>query len=157
MLKRLITPSPQGVPFLDEGWLDVDRAALVEVTSEESNYEIDSALVSGETLGWRAANTGTQTIRLLFDQRQRLSRIALVFEETETARTQEFVLRWCPDGGRSFREIVRQQWNFSPPNTIREVEEYRVEVSDVTVLELVIVPDISRGAAHATLKCLRLS
>jgi hypothetical protein len=42
----------------------------------------------------------------------------------------------------SFREIVRQQWNFSPPNSMREVEEYRVELSDVTVFELVIVPGI---------------
>ncbi len=100
---------------------------------------------------------GTQTIRLLFDQPQRLRRISLVFEETETARTQEFVLRWSPDGGRSFREIVRQQWNFSPPNTTREIEEYHVELSDVTVLELVIVPDISRGAARASLKSLRVS
>ena len=81
----------------------------------------------------------------------------LAFEETEIERTQEFFLRWSPDGGRSFREIVRQQWNFSPPNTIREVEEYRVELPDVTVLELVIVPDISRGAARASLKSLRLS
>jgi hypothetical protein len=114
-------------------------------------------LVSGETHGWRAANTGTQTIRLLFDHPQRLSRISLVFEETETERTQEFVLRWSPDGGRSFREIVRQQWNFSPLSTIREVEEYGVELSDVTVLELVIVPGISRGAARASLNRLRLS
>ena len=52
--------------------------------------------------------------------------------------------------------IVRQQWNFSPPKTIREVEEYRVELSDVTVLELVIVPDISGGAARASLRSLRL-
>ena len=100
---------------------------------------------------------GTQTIRLLFDQPQRLRRISLVFVETETERTQEFVLRWSPDGGRSFREIVRQQWNFSPLNTIREVEEYRVEICDVTVVELIIVPDISRGAARASLKSLRLS
>jgi hypothetical protein len=157
MRKRLLTPTPEGIRPTDEGWLDLDRAALVEVTSEENNYEIDSALVSGETRGWRAANTGTQTIRLLFDHPQRLRRISLVFEETATQRTQEFVLRWSPDGGRSFREIVRQQWNFSPPDTIREVEEYRVELSDVTVLELVIVPDISRGSAHASLKSLRLS
>jgi hypothetical protein len=46
---------------------------------------------------------------LIFDQQQRLKRIALVFEETETPRTQEFVLRWSGDSGRSFREIVRQQ------------------------------------------------
>ena len=52
---------------------------------------------------------------------------------------------------------MRQQWNFSPPNTIREVEEYHVELSGVTVLELVIVPDISRGATRASLKRLRLS
>ena len=42
-------------------------------------------------------------------------------------------------------------------NTTREVEEYNVELSDVTVLELVIVPDISRGAARASLKSLRVS
>jgi hypothetical protein len=92
-----------------------------------------------------------------FDEPQRLTRIALVFEETETERTQEFVLRWSGDGGRSFREVVRQQWNFSPPKTTREVEEYQVELLDVTVLELIIVPDISRGAARASLKSLRLS
>jgi len=157
MRKRLITPIPQDAPTLDEGWLDLDGAAVVEVTSEDKEHPVESALVSGEMLGWRAANSGTQTIRLIFDEPQRLARISLVFEETETERTQEFVLRWSPDGGRSFREIVRQQWNFSPPNTIREVEEYRVELSDVTVLELVIVPDISRGAARASLKSLRLS
>src|SRR3989442_12763951 len=157
MRKRLITTIPQDAPPREEGWLDLDRAASVEVTSEEKDYGIDSALVSAETQGWRAASPGTQTIRLLFDQPQRLRRISLVFEETETERTQEFVLRWSPDGGRSFREIVRQQWNFSPPNTVREVEEYRVEISDVAVLELVIVPDISRGTARASLKSLRLS
>jgi hypothetical protein len=95
--------------------------------------------------------------RLIFDQPQRLKRIALVFEETESERTQEFVLRWSPDGGRSFREIVRQQWNFSPPNTTREVEDYDVHLSDVAVLELVIGPDISRETAHASLKSLRVS
>jgi hypothetical protein len=119
-------------------------------------YPVEDALALAGTQGWRAADSGTQTIRLVFDHPQKLTRIALVFEETETERTQEFALRWSPDGGRSFREIVRQQWNFSPPDTIREVEEYRVELSDVTVLELVIVPDIRRGAARASLKSLRL-
>jgi hypothetical protein len=66
-----------------------------------------------------------------------------VFEETEAERTQEFVLRGFSDGGHLFREIVRQQWNFSPPDTTRETEDYRVELSEVTVLELVIVPDKS--------------
>src|SRR5438477_8652486 len=155
--QRVFTTTPQVIRPHDEGWLDLDRAASDGVTSEEKDYSIESALVSGGTQGWRAASPGTQTIRLLFDQPQRLRRISLVFEETETERTQEFVLRWSPDGGRSFREIVRQQWTFSRPNSIREVEDYRVDLSDVTVLELVIVPDINRGSARASLKSLRLS
>jgi len=157
MRKRLITPSPQNAAPRDEGWLDLDHIASVEVTSEDRDYPMEAALVAGEIRGWRAADSGTQTIRLLFDQPQSLRRITLVFEEPETARTQEFVLRWSADSRHSFREIVRQQWNFSPPNTTREVEEYHVELSDVTVLELIIVPDISRGAARASLKSLRVS
>jgi hypothetical protein len=157
MRKRQMTPIPLDVPSRDEGWLDLDRLAVVEVTSEDKDYPVESALVAGETRGWCAADSGTQTIRLIFDQPQRLTRIALAFEETETSRTQQFILRWSGDGGSSFREIVRQQWNFSPPNAIREVEEYRVELSGVAVLELIIVPDISRGSVRASLKSLRLS
>ena len=157
MRKRLTTSISQDAPYPDEAWLDLDRAAVVEVTSEDKDYPVEAALVSGEMRGWRAGSRGTQTIRLVFDKPQRLIRIALVFEETETERTQEFVLRWSPDGGLSFREIVRQQWNFSPPKTAREIEDYRVDLSGVTVLELVIVPSISRGAARASLKSLRLS
>ena len=152
MRKRLITTTSQDAPLLGEGWLDLDGAAVVEVTSEEKEYPVESALVSGEAQGWRAASPGTQTVRLLFDEPQKLRRISLVFEEPERHRTQEFVLRWSSDGGRSYREIVRQQWNFSPPDAMRESEEYQVQLSDVTALELIIVPDISRGAARASLK-----
>ena len=156
MRKRLITPSPQDTGARNQDSLDLDRVASVEVTSEEKEYPVESALLARER-GWRAASPGTQTIRLLFDQPQRLRRISLAFEENEIKRTQEFVLRWSPDGGRSFRDIVRQQWNFSPPDTVREVEEYQVELSDVTALELIIVPNNSGGAARASLKSLRLS
>ena len=157
MRKHLIAPIPQDAPAVDEGWLDLDGAAVVEVTSEEKEYPVESALISGGIGGWRAADSGAQTIRLIFDHPQNLRRISLVFEEAKTERTQEFVLRWSADGGSSFRDIVRQQWNFSPPNAIREVEEFQVALSAVAVLELVIVPDISRGAARASLTSLRLS
>jgi hypothetical protein len=145
MRKRLITPIPETVRPSDQGSLDLERAAVVEVTSEEKEFPVESALLSGETRGWRAASPGTQTIRLVFDEPQKLKNISLLFEDEQTQRTQEFVLRWSEDKGQSFREIVRQQWNFSPPNTIREIEEYQLELSDVTVLELTIVPDISGG------------
>src|SRR6202041_2886154 len=99
-------PIPQTAPAPDEGWLDVDAAALVEVTSEDKEYPVESALVPGGKQGWRAADSGAQTIRLVFDQPQSLRRISLVFEETETARTQEFVFRWPAAGGPSFLEIL---------------------------------------------------
>src|SRR5947199_5692392 len=102
MRKRLITPIPQTARPDDEGWLDLDRAAVVEVTSEDKDYPVESALLSGETQGWRAASPGTQTIRLLFDQPQRLRRISLVFEETETERTQDFVLDGLQIAGAHF-------------------------------------------------------
>jgi hypothetical protein len=157
MRKRIITPTPEIIRTRGEGWLDVERAAVVEVTSEDNDFPVESAFASGDAPGWRAASPGSQTIRLVFDQPQRLKCISLVFEENETSRTQEFVLRWSPDGGSSVKEIARQQWNFSPPESIREVEEYQVALSSVTVLELVIKPDISGGVARASLKNLRLS
>jgi hypothetical protein len=80
-----------------------------------------------------------------------------VFKETETSRTQEFVLRWRSEADQGFREIVRQQWNFSPPQTGREIEDYRVDLASVKVLELVIVPDIGGGSAYASLENLRLA
>ena len=129
MRKRLLT-TPQDAPLLDEDWLNLDGAVVVEFTSEEKDYPVESALVSGEMRSWRAADAGTQTIRLVFDESQTLKRITLIFEEKEIERTQEFVLRWSGDLGGSFQEIVRQQWNFSPPNTTREAEESGVALSN---------------------------
>ena len=59
--------------------------------------------------------------------------------------------------GRTVSRTCTQQWNFSPPTTTREVEEYSVELSDVAVIELTIVPNISGGTARASLKSLRLA
>jgi hypothetical protein len=70
--------------------------------SEEKDYPVESALAGEESRGWRAAESGTQTIRLIFDEPQRLKRIALVLQETQTQPTQEFVLRRSGDDGRSF-------------------------------------------------------
>ena len=157
MRKRLITPTPENIQTHAEGWLDVERAAIVEITSEDKEFPIEAAFVSGDARGWRAATPGSQTIRLIFDQPQKLRCISLVFEENESERTQEFVLRWSGDGGSSFTEIVRQQWNFGPPGSIREAEEYQVQLSGITVLELIIKPNISGGDGRASLKKLRLS
>jgi len=153
MRKRLINP----VSPVDERWLDVQRLAQVELTSEDAAYPIEAALMPSAGSGWRAAQAGEQTIRLQFDEFQRVRRIQLVFQEDQQARTQEFVLRWSPDGGQSYREIVRQQYNFSPPGVTHEFEDYAVDLAGVAALELRIVPDISGGEARASLAQLRIA
>jgi hypothetical protein len=134
----------------DERWLDLARVARVEVTSEDPDHPIEGALVTtGDQRGWRAGHAGPQTVRLLFDRPLRLQRIQLLFVEPATARTQEFVLRWSAEG--ALRDIVRQQWNFSPEGSMREAEDYRVDLEGATALELEIVPDVSGGATPASL------
>jgi hypothetical protein len=74
------------------------------------------------------------------DQFQRVGRIQLVFQEDRQARTQEFVLRWSPGRGQSYRKIVRQQYNFSPPGATHDFEDYAVDLAGVAALEISIVP-----------------
>ena len=155
MQKRII-PVVSAVPVAG-AWIDVEKLARVEVTSEDQAHVIESALALEAATGWRAAGPGEQIIRLIFDQPRQISRISLVFEEHQDQRTQEFVLRWSAGGDAPYREIVRQQWNFSPPHNNTEIEDYRVDLGGLTVLELNIVPDISRGTASASLKQLRLA
>jgi len=157
MRKRIITQVPRGASPPDEHWLDLASVAEVEITSEDAAHPIECALLPGRGSGWRAAGPGKQTIRLLFGRPQRLRRIWLNFVEPASERTQEYRLRWSPDDGQSFREIVRQQWNFSPQGATCETEDHRVELSGVTVLELSIVPDTSGGNAVASLTQLRLA
>ena len=157
MRKRIIAPGPGKVATAELGWMDLEPLVEVEITSEDVDHPIESALIPGTGSGWRAAEPGEQTIRLRFDEPLRLKRIQLLFQEGEQERTQEFVLRWSPDGGRSYREIVRQQYNFSPPETAREIEDYDVDLDGVTALELKIVPDISGGDTQASLAQIRVA
>lgn len=158
MRKRIINQNTQNVSPLDHNWLDVQHLALVELTSEDMAYPIEAALLPGSVgSGWRAAQAGEQTIRILFDELQNVTRIQLLFHEDKYARTQEFVLRWSPDAGQSYREIVRQQYNFSPLDMVDELEDYTVNLIGVTVLELRIVPDISGGDAHASVAQFRIA
>jgi hypothetical protein len=157
MRKRIIGRGPREVAAVEPGWMNLDLLAQVEITSEDANYPIESALIPGMGPGWRAAEPGEQIIRLLFDEPRSLRRIHLVFHEDEQERTQEFVLRWSADGGQSYREILRQQYNFSPPVANREVEDYDIELNGVTAFELEIVPDISGGNARVSLAQLRIA
>ena len=157
MRKRVVGRDFEGSSVAASQWLDVERSAEVEVSSEEAEQSIESALRPAGGPGWRAAEPGPQTVRLRFDEPQRIERIRLVFDERDATRTQEFSLRWSTDGGRTYRDLVRQQYNFSPSGTTQEIEDYAVELEGVTAVELRIVPDISGGTARASLSEWRLA
>ncbi|MGE3509951.1 MAG: hypothetical protein AB7N65_13820 [Vicinamibacterales bacterium] len=152
MRKRVIDQDRSG----PGDWLDLEAVAQVEISSENPAHPIEGALTEGGD-GWQAARSGEQVVRVLFDEPRDLRLIEVTFDERRAARTQEFLLRWSRDGGRSYQDVVRQQFTFSPPGTIRESERFAVNLSGVTTLELRIVPDINHGSAHASLQSLRLA
>ena len=160
MIKRIIGHSASGLDlFSNEKWLDIEQLAEIELTSEDPDYPIEGALLpGGEGRGWRAAERGEQIIRLIFNQIIPLRRTKLQFIEDRVERTQEFVLRASSDIAGPFREIVRQQWNFSPPGTASEVEDYQVNLDQVKVLELALTPDVrANSTAIASMAVWRIA
>ena len=157
MRKRVINRLHSETTVDDTRWLDLSLLASVEVTSEDASHPIESALLTGDAAGWRASHPGEQVIRLIFDEPQQIELIKLLFVEEERARTQQFVLRWMPNNSLQYQEILRQQYNFGPPDNTQESETYRTDLAGLVALELSIVPDISGGDARASLASLRLA
>lgn len=157
MRKRIINPVQQDSLHPERNWLNIEQIAIVEVSSEDTEYPIEAALLPDRVSGWRALNSGKQIIRLIFDQPQPLEWIKLNFEEIAVERTQEYVLRWSSDNSESYQEIIRQQWNFSPDGSTSQIEEYQLQLPSVTTIELIITPDIGERYCVASLKQLRLA
>jgi hypothetical protein len=156
MRKRIIEPEVVNpAEKVQAEWLDLEKSASVEITSEDPDFPIEDALAGHQAPGWRAAERGKQVIRLVLDKPRPLRRIRLEFSETETSRTQEFTLRWSRAGG-PMTEIVRQQWTFTPQGATSEIEDYQVNLDSVSILELTLRPDLTPDTAFATLASWRV-
>jgi len=157
MRKRILDLTQKQAASDDSNWLNLDNLADVEITSEDPAHPIECALLPNRTSGWRAGGLGKQTIRLFFSSPQRIRRIRLNFVESEIERTQEYVLRWSQDEGKTFQDIVRQQWNFSPQGSTSETEDHHVDLPSVMALELHIIPDIGGNSIPASLEQMRVA
>jgi hypothetical protein len=159
MRKSIVSSTAAAKTSIEDHWRDLERIARVEITSEDAAFPIEHALGKVATVGWRAATTGPQVIRLFFDEPQNIRRIKLHFVDTKAERTQEFVV--FAGSGTELREVVRQQWNFSPNGTTEETEDYKLDLADVTALELRIDPDRShdpkQSTNYASLQSLKLA
>jgi hypothetical protein len=116
---------PAAPPVPNAAWLNLAQDVAVEVTSEDPEWPIERALLLDRSGGWRAGAPGPQTVSLEWPVLISIRRIRLVFEELSQARTQQFVVRASTGDGD--REVVRQQFTFSPPGTTVEREEYATD------------------------------
>jgi hypothetical protein len=60
-------------------------------------------------------------------------------------------------GGERHREVLRQQFNFSPNGAREAVEEYALQLEDVSTIQLQIVPSIDGRPAVARVSELRVA
>ena len=158
MRKRIVgSHRPAAKPGSGPRWMDLNQIATVEVTSEDPGFPIESVFSASGGSGWRASQKGEQQIRLIFDQAVAVHRIQLHFLEPTRDRLQEFTVRWSAADGGQPKEIVRQQWSFSPAGSTSEIEDYEVNLDGVSTVELVIKPDLTHNEALATLAAWRVA
>jgi hypothetical protein len=159
MRKSIVSPSAAATTPISDLWRDLERIARVEISSEDEQFPIEQALGKKVTTGWRAAGTGPQLIRLHFDEPLNIKRLQVHFVDKTAERSQEFAV--YAGSGTELKEVVRQQWSFSPNGSTEEVEDYTVNLSGITTLELRIDPDRShdpkQSQAYASLQSLKLA
>ena len=156
--KQIIKVLPQ-VSEAVPGEVDLATVAAVLVTSEDPEHPVDHTFDGLSGPGgtrWVAGETGEQAVILAFDAPPAIRRVVLGVEEREVARTQELQLAVSGDGGLTYRELVRQEFNFSPPGTTFEREDWAVVAEGVTHLRLVIKPDKGGKPCRATITSLVL-
>jgi hypothetical protein len=141
--KQIIKPQPV-TPDANTGEIDIATVATVLVTSEAPDDPIDHVFDDHRGPGgtrWVAGKLGEQIVTLDFDTPQEINQILLEVEELTVPRTQELQLSLSCDGGQTYRELLRQEFNFSPDGTTFEREKWTVSAQEVTHLRLVIKPD----------------
>ena len=159
MLRKQVgsTRSRESTSF--EGEISIPDVATVQVTSEEADHPIDNAFDHNRGPGgsrWIADGPGEQTVILLFDSPQTIRKIGVEVEELAVSRTQELSVSVSSDGGRTYRELVRQEFNFSP-GTSFERELWSAPEGAVTHLRLEIKPEKGGRVGRATLTALMLA
>ena len=137
----------------------VASTATVFVSSEEADHPIDHAFDDHRGPGgtqWVADQAGEQTVILAFDTPQTIRHVGLEVEERHVSRTQELHLSVSNDGGETYRECRRQEFNFSPDGATFEREEWAMSEPGVTHVRVTIKPDKGGKNCRATLTSLAL-
>ncbi len=139
--------------------IDIVSRATISYSSEDPAHLVEHLLDGQSGPGatrWMSARADTiEHIVLGFDRPQTISRLVYEVEEATRERTQEVRVEVSEDGARTYRQILVQEYNFSPRGAIYQREEQRLDLDRVTHLRLTIVPN-KNGSGTATLTALRL-
>ena len=159
MLRKHILTTHQTMSGRGAAEKDIAAVATVLVSSEDPRHPIDYAFDGQRGPGasrWIAAQSGEQTLILAFDTPQTIHKLRVEVEEAEISRTQEMAVSVSQDGGQTYREVMRQEYNFSPPGTTLEHEEWSINAVAISHLQLTIKPDKGGKTGRATLTTLAL-
>jgi hypothetical protein len=139
--------------------IDLQAHATIHYSSEDPAHPIERIMDGCSGRGashWASARPNvTEEILLEFDEPQHIVHLAYEVEERDLERTQEVRIEVSSDGGQSYRQILVQEYNFSPRGSTYECETLGLDLRDTTHLRLIIVPNKS-GSGTATLTSLRL-
>ena len=141
------------------GEIDIAGCATITYSSEDPAHPVEHMLDGrcgpGATRWISPRPDTTEHIVIEFDRPQTISGLVYEVEETTRERTQEIRVEASEDGGKSYRQILVQEYNFSPGGATYQREEQRFNLCQVTHLRLTVVPNKS-GSGTATLTALRL-
>lgn len=154
MLRKQILKGLSDAPGVRPGEKDITALATVLVTSEAPDHPVDHVFDDSRGPGgsrWVADVPGNQRLILVFDTPQTIRTLTLEVEELEMSRTQELSVTISRDGGHTYQELLRQEYNFSPPGTTFEREVWTLIAEGVTHLQLTIKPDKGGAPCCATL------
>ena len=165
MLRKQVIPAPDSGAAGGQGGSartgakDIPTLATVLVTSESSEHPVDNLFDGRDGPGgsrWIASADGEQSVIVAFDAPQTIRAVGLETEEPHASRTQELCLSLSRDGGQTYRDVLRQEFTFSPGGSTFEREDWRVPADGVTHVRVAIRPDKGSAPGRATLTSLTI-
>lgn len=143
----------------DADEIDIASCATIAYSSEDParpvEHLFDACSGPGGTRWISARRNTTEQIVVEFDRPQTISRLLYEVEETERERTQEVRVEVSEDAGRTYRQVLVQEYTFSPTGATYQRQENSFNPVHASSLRLTIVPN-KNGAGTAALTSLRL-
>ena len=147
---RAVAAGPAGPASHEVAWLDLDAVADVSIVA-------DGRRIPRAAGAWSADYPGDQTIEIRFREPTSLACLRVVCSELEQSRTQEMTIWASLHRGEQHREVVRQQFTFSPDGATKEVETYALRLDGVSLVQVRIIPSIDGRRAVARVSELQLA